>query len=141
MELYEEMLRSMMEKVDQGSFGSFIQCIVCKRSYKSAQTTNLKNHIEAKHIDNVRFTCSVCGGIFSSRASFRTHSRNFHKEINVVPFDVSQIDQYWSFVSFVSSLPINICHILSLLFCASFLSRSFCISAIDLAISNPMILN
>ena len=93
-----------MEKVDQGSLGSFIQCIVCKRSYKSAQTTNLKNHIEAKHIDNVRFTCSVCGGIFSSRASFRTHSRNFHKEINVVPFDVSQIDQYWSLVS---SLSIN----------------------------------
>jgi len=94
LELYEEMLRSMMEKVDQGSLGSFIQCIVCKRSYKSAQTTNLKNHIEAKHIDNVRFTCCVCGGIFSSRASFRTHSRNFHKEINVVPFDVSQIEQY-----------------------------------------------
>jgi len=95
LELYEEMLRSMIEKVDNGSLGSVIQCTVCKRSYKSAQTTNLKNHIEAKHIDHVRFTCCVCGGIFSSRASFRTHSRNFHKEIQSVPFDVSQItDQF-----------------------------------------------
>ena len=85
------MLKSMIEKVEDGTL---IQCTVCKRSYKTAQTTNLKNHIEAKHIDNVRFTCAVCGGVFSSRASFRTHSRNFHKEISFVPFDVSQVDLF-----------------------------------------------
>ena len=89
--LYEEMLKSMIEKVEDGTL---IQCTICKRSYKAAQTTNLKNHIEAKHIDNVRFTCAVCGGVFSSRASFRTHSRNFHKEISFVPFDVTQVDLY-----------------------------------------------
>ena len=104
LELYEEMLRSMIEKVDQGSLGSVIQCAVCKRSYKTSQTTNLKNHIEAKHIDNVRFTCCVCGGMFSSRASFRTHSRNFHKEIMSVPFDVAQIDQFWMLKIFSQAL-------------------------------------
>ena len=88
------MLKSMIEKVEDITHGTLIQCAVCKRSYKSAQTTNLKNHIEAKHIDNVRFTCSVCGGVFSSRASFRTHSRNFHKDISSVPFDVSNIESY-----------------------------------------------
>lgn len=91
LELYEEMLKTMIEKVEDGTL---IQCTICKRSYKAAQTTNLKNHIEAKHIDNVRFTCAVCGGVFSSRASFRTHSRNFHKEISFVPFEVTQVDLY-----------------------------------------------
>ena len=74
------MLKSMIEKVDSGPEGLAIQCKVCLRAYKPAQTTNLKNHIEAKHIDHVRFTCSICGGRFSSRASFRTHARNFHKD-------------------------------------------------------------
>jgi len=83
---YEELLRSMIERV-----GDEIQCISCQRSYKASQTTNLKNHIEAKHIDNIRFTCCLCGGLFSSRASFRTHSRNFHKNIKRVQFSVSQI--------------------------------------------------
>jgi len=91
LELYEEMLKSMIERVEDGTL---IQCTICKRSYKASQTTNLKNHIEAKHIDNVRFSCAVCGGVFSSRASFRTHSRNFHKDISHVPFNVSQVDMY-----------------------------------------------
>jgi len=94
LEIHEELLRSMMEKIDDGIMGPYIQCSVCKRSYKPSQTTNLKNHIEAKHIDNVRFTCSVCGGIFSSRASFRTHSRNFHKEMDIVECNVSHIDRF-----------------------------------------------
>ena len=90
MERYEELLRSMIEK---SANGSDIQCVVCQRSYKSGQTTNLKNHLEAKHIDNIQFTCCACGGIFSSRASFRTHCRNFHKEIQNVPFELTELDK------------------------------------------------
>ena len=90
MERYEELLRSMIEK---SANGSDIQCAVCQRSYKSGQTTNLKNHLEAKHIDNIQFTCCACGGIFSSRASFRTHCRNFHKEIQNVPFELTELDK------------------------------------------------
>ena len=93
-EMYEEMLMNMIEKVDVGSDESLIQCKLCKRSYKAGQTSNLKKHIEAKHIDHVKFTCSVCNGIFSSRASFKTHSRNFHKENPMAQFTVTaQLDE------------------------------------------------
>jgi len=81
-EKYEEILRSMIEKVNFGSAEETIQCKICNRSFKSAQMSNLKNHIEAKHIDHVRFTCIVCCGIFSSKTSFDTHTRNFHKDGN-----------------------------------------------------------
>ena len=83
---YEELLKSMI-----GKHGDDIQCVVCTRVYKAGQTTNLKNHNEAKHIDNVQFTCCVCGGVFSSRASFRTHCRNFHKEYSNVPFQLNEL--------------------------------------------------
>ena len=84
---YEEMLKSMIERIS----GTNIQCGICKRVYRKEQTTNLKNHIEAKHIDNIQFACCVCGGTFSSRASFRTHCRNFHREFINVPFEISEI--------------------------------------------------
>ena len=68
-----------------------IHCKVCERVYRKEQYTNLKNHIEAKHIDYIKFTCCACGGTFSSRASFRTHCRNFHREFNNVPFEISGV--------------------------------------------------
>ena len=81
-EKYEEILRSMIEKISFGSAEATIQCKICARSFKSDQLSNLKNHIEAKHIDHVKLTCVVCCGIFSSKASFNTHTRNFHKDGN-----------------------------------------------------------
>jgi hypothetical protein len=76
---YEEMLKSMIARVDVDGVAA-IQCRVCLRTYRPAQTTNLKNHLEAKHIDHVQFSCSLCTGVFSSRASFRTHARTFHRD-------------------------------------------------------------
>jgi len=76
---YESMLKSMIDRVAVEGVAA-IQCRVCLRTYKPAQTTNLKNHLEAKHIDHVQFSCSLCNGVFSSRASFRTHARNFHRD-------------------------------------------------------------
>jgi len=85
---YEAMLRSMIARVDWEGVPA-IQCTVCFRNYKPAQTTNLKNHLEAKHIDHVLFSCSLCAGVFSSRASFRTHARNFHKDQERPSFIIS----------------------------------------------------
>ena len=82
------MLRSMIARVDLEGVPA-IQCTVCFRNYKPAQTTNLKNHLEAKHIDHVLFSCSLCTGVFSSRASFRTHARNFHKDQERPSFVIS----------------------------------------------------
>ena len=84
------MLKSMIERINE----SEIQCVICKRTYRKDQTTNLKNHIEAKHIDNIQFRCCACDGVFSSRASFRTHCRNYHKEfpnVGLVPFKLTEI--------------------------------------------------
>ena len=82
------MLKSMIGRVEVEGVAA-IQCRVCLRNYKPAQTTNLKNHLEAKHIDHVQFSCSLCNGVFSSRASFRTHARNFHRDQERPSFIIS----------------------------------------------------
>ena len=95
---YEAMLKSMIDRIELEE-GPVIQCRVCLRAYKPAQVTNLKNHLEAKHIDHVQFSCSLCSGVFSSRASFRTHARNFHRDQERPSFTVScqQIEQNYNF--------------------------------------------
>ena len=82
------MLKSMIDRVEVEGVAA-IQCRVCLRTYKPAQTTNLKNRLEAKHIDHVQFSCSLCNGVFSSRASFRTHARNFHRDQERPSFIIS----------------------------------------------------
>ena len=86
---YEELLTSMIGKIENDINANGWQCLVCQREYKSNQRTNLKNHIEAKHIDHISFTCCACGGVFSSRASFRTHCSSFHREFSNVPFQMT----------------------------------------------------
>lgn len=88
-EEYEAMLKSMIDRVEVDGVPA-IQCRVCQRNYRPAQTTNLKNHLEAKHIDHVQFSCSLCSGMFSSRASFRTHARTFHRDHDRPSFIITE---------------------------------------------------
>ena len=88
-QVYENILRGMIETITLDCSDSAIQCKICQRSFKPAQTTNLKTHIEAKHLDHIKFNCSMCGGTFSSKASFNTHTRNFHKDSQPVAFTVT----------------------------------------------------
>jgi len=91
-EYYNQMLKSMMEKVNMrvGHSSHFTwRCTECQREYPPTQATNLKNHIEAKHVHGFSFTCNLCGGVLSNKASLRTHNRLYHKGITDIQYTVT----------------------------------------------------
>lgn len=85
------LLKSMMERSIRGETPSqFVwRCTVCRREYPPTQATNLKNHIEAKHIQGFSFTCNICGAVLSNKASLRTHNRLYHKGYPEIQYSVT----------------------------------------------------
>ena len=65
-----EKLESMMEKVD-----GLWTCKVCGKVDKKNFKANVRNHIEAKHIEGVSHQCNHCGNSYRSRDSLRKHPR------------------------------------------------------------------
>jgi len=91
-EYYNQMLKSMMQKVNVrvGLGNQFTwRCTECQREYPPTQATNLKNHIEAKHVHGFSFTCNLCGGVLSNKASLRTHNRLYHKGVSDIQYTVT----------------------------------------------------
>jgi len=52
------------------------QCADCE--YLSNKTTNLFDHIEAKHV-SVSYTCEFCEMFFKTKATYRFHKRKYHR--------------------------------------------------------------
>ena len=53
---------------------------LCRQCGKSHQNFgNLRDHIEAKHIEGPRLVCQLCLKSFKSSASLRMHKRRFHR--------------------------------------------------------------
>ena len=51
-------------------------CNVCR---KEAEHMNMKNHIEANHLEGISVPCNFCDKIFRSRSSKAVHVSLFHK--------------------------------------------------------------
>ena len=72
----EKQLKSMMEKsqnkVADGSQIAY-RCKVCG---KEGFSTQIKDHIEANHIEGIVIPCNLCDKTFRSRNNFRQHKRN-----------------------------------------------------------------
>ena len=83
----DEKLMSMMEKgqkmLPKGkqANGTPKRAIsfICKVCGKEGHLTNIKNHIEANHLEGICISCDLCDKIFSSRNSLRVHKSIFHK--------------------------------------------------------------
>ena len=72
----ESLVQSFMKKTTDEFNTTVWQCVQCGKV--SRVSTNLKDHIEAKHIEGLQFECTQCLKIFKSRPSLRTHMR-LHK--------------------------------------------------------------
>ena len=74
------------------------QCVQCGKTSKFS--TNLKDHIEAHHLENLKIGCSICSKIFKSRGSLRFHMRS-HKVWQVYTFcsqyNIDWLQRYWFF--------------------------------------------
>ena len=60
---------------DEGK--TFYKCKACGR--ETTRVDDLKNHIEAKHLDDVSFPCKHCGKILQSRNLLSVHIHRNHK--------------------------------------------------------------
>ena len=53
---------------------------VCKVCLKEGQMVNIRNHIEANHLEGVSVPCNNCEKTFRSRNALAVHTYTFHKE-------------------------------------------------------------
>ena len=74
----EALVQSYLERsVDELTGRLHWLCRQCGKSHQNYG--NLRDHIEAKHIEGPRLVCRLCLKSFKSSASLRMHKRRFHK--------------------------------------------------------------
>ena len=72
LEELEERVKSMMEK-SENKLTNGRHADRCKVCGKEGNGTNIKDHIEANHLEGIIIPCNLCDKTFRSRNSFRTH--------------------------------------------------------------------
>ena len=79
MEELDAQIRSMIGKGESmGRHQRHSACTVCG---KEGDFSNIKYHIEIKHIQGISLPCSVCDMIFKSRKRLREHMKSQHSLI------------------------------------------------------------
>lgn len=70
---FDDLVKSKTWKDEEGN----IRCSDC--DYFSKFLTNVKNHIEAHHVQglNQGYSCNFCSKVFKSKNSFQTHKSRF----------------------------------------------------------------
>ena len=66
-------LMSRSETMVRGANKQMIKAFVCQVCGKEGQKTNIKDHIEANHLEGISIPCSLCEKIFRSRNALRIH--------------------------------------------------------------------
>lgn len=70
---FDDLVKSKTWKDEEGN----IRCSDC--DYSSKFLTNVKNHIEAHHVQglNQGYSCTFCSKVFKSKNSYQTHKSRF----------------------------------------------------------------
>ena len=74
----EEMVKSMMEKSQNRVAGKNEFANRCKVCGKEGQQPNIKDHIEANHLEGIIIPCNLCDKTLRSRNGLRLHKRQYH---------------------------------------------------------------
>ena len=65
-----------MVKVSEGRMSKAYICQVCG---KEGQWVNIRNHIEAHHLEGISIPCNICDHTFRTRQALGKHNFMFHK--------------------------------------------------------------
>ena len=75
----EALVQSYLERsMDEDTGSPMWVCRQCGKT--SAKLGNIRDHIEANHIDGPRRVCQICMRSFKSSASLRMHKIRYHKD-------------------------------------------------------------
>ena len=66
-------VKSMMEKSQNLDSSGTKKAYICKVCGKEGAGINIRDHIEANHLEGVSLPCNVCGKVFRSRSRLRKH--------------------------------------------------------------------
>ena len=77
-----ESLMSRGENMIRNGAKKMATVYVCKVCGKEGLKTNIKNHIEANHLEGISIPCNICEKTFSSRYSLGYHNSRFHTDRN-----------------------------------------------------------
>ena len=92
MQELDEQIENMMGRADtmvktgnrlrNGEYvmGKAYSCQVCG---KEGTMTDIKRHIEAKHVEGIVIPCNLCEKTFSSRQALRNHISAHHSNVNI----------------------------------------------------------
>ena len=76
----EALIQSYLERsVDEVTGSHLWICRQCGKT--SAKLGNLKDHIEANHIEGLKLVCHLCMRSCKSSAGLRMHKARYHKDI------------------------------------------------------------
>ena len=75
LEELDERVKSMMEKSQNRIASGHQISYLCKVCGKEGQGPNIKDHIEANHLEGIIIPCNLCDKTFRSRNGFRQHKR------------------------------------------------------------------
>ena len=83
----DNQVQSMMEKgtnlvtcgKDKNGKETLRTAFVCKVCLKEGQMVNIRNHIEANHLEGISIPCSLCQNLFRSRKALGKHKVAYHK--------------------------------------------------------------
>ena len=87
LEELDEKVKSMMEQSEKAiSYGKGTMRLanICKVCGKEGQIVNIRDHIEANHLEGVSLPCSLCEKKFRSRQSLRSHFNYHHKTLIMI---------------------------------------------------------
>ena len=75
----DEKIKSLMTTTNEIVAGKRRDLRVCNVCGKKGQWTNIRDHIEANHIDGISHSCTHCEKTFRSRPALRMHKSSNHK--------------------------------------------------------------
>ena len=81
LEELEERVKSMMEKSQNKLANGFQLANRCKVCGKEGVGKNIKDHIEANHLEGIIIPCNLCEKTFRSRDRLRKHKGYQHNKI------------------------------------------------------------